>query len=102
MRIPDLNKQNRDFANGGGVSANNREHGFIPAFKEANTERVELSRFRDGRRAPIHTLEGLPEEWVVERGANGEIVRILDSVIAGFVRDDVFFTREQAAQKVAA
>ncbi len=102
MQILDLRQQNRCFANTGGVSANNRQHGFVPAFKDTHTGRVELSRFRDGAPAPIHLLDGLPEDWVIDRGDDGEVLAISDSVVSGFVRDGVFFTREQAAHKVAA
>jgi hypothetical protein len=45
----------------------------------------------------MHLLDGLPDEWVVERDAAGRVRAIKDSVIAGFVRDGRFYTREQAA-----
>ncbi len=102
MRPRDLKEQNRRFARGGGVSANNRRQQFMPAFKDARTQRVVLSRFRDGRVAPFHTLEGLPEEWVVNRDPDGRVLRVRETIIAGFVRDDLFYTREEAAEAVAA
>jgi hypothetical protein len=45
----------------------------------------------------MHVISCLPDEWAAERDAAGEIVRLKDSVIAGFVRDGRFYTREEAA-----
>ena len=93
-----LRKENLAFVGTGGVSEENRDGGFRPAFYDVATGRAELARFADGRPAPMHLLDGLPEEWAVERDAAGRIRAIKDSVIAGFVRDGFFYTREQAAQ----
>jgi hypothetical protein len=92
-----LRKQNLAFTGSGGVSQENRALGFRPAFYDVETGRVEAARFADGRPAPMHLLEGLPEEWVTQRCAAGHISAIKDSVIAGFIRGGIFFTREQAA-----
>ena len=45
----------------------------------------------------MHLLDGLPEEWVAQRNAAGRVTAIKQTVIAGFVRGDFFYTREQAA-----
>ena len=45
----------------------------------------------------LHLLVGLPEEWVTGRDENGHIVAVRDTIVAGFVRDEVFYTREEAA-----
>jgi hypothetical protein len=84
----------------GGVSANNRHRGFRPAFKDASTNVVYLSCYRDGRAAPLHLLEGLPEEIVVARTASGEVEAVKPTVVSGFVRDGFFYTREEAAEMV--
>jgi hypothetical protein len=34
---------------------------------------------------------------VAARDAGGSIIALKDSIVAGFVRDGVFYTREQAA-----
>lgn len=86
----------------GGVSANNRDYGFRPAFLDASTNTVYLSRFRDGQPAPLHLLDGLPDEIVVARSASGEVEAIKATVVSGFVRAGCFYTREEAAQMVSA
>ncbi len=93
-----LRKENLAFVGTGGVSAENRSSGFLPAFYDAATGRAALARFADGRPAPMHLLDGLPDDWVAERDSAGRIRAVKDSVIAGFVRDGYFYTREQAAQ----
>lgn len=95
-----LESENRIYAGTGGISQENRCKGFIPAFYDEETGVVELSRFANGSLAPVHLIEGLPDTWVVERDLNGMIQAIKQSVIAGFVRGDFFYTRQQAAQAV--
>jgi hypothetical protein len=92
-----LKRQNQAFVGTGGVSAGNRSSGFRPAFHDLASGRTALARFADGRPAPMHLLDGLPEEWVVQRDAAGRVSAIKDTVIAGFVRNGLFYTREQAA-----
>ena len=93
-----LRKENLAYGGTGGVSAGNRTSGFIPAFRDTATGRVEPSRLADGRLAPMHLLVGLPAEWVVVRGEDNTVLAIKATVIAGFVRAGVFYTRAQAAQ----
>lgn len=92
-----LKKENLAFRGTAGVSENNRCAQFRPAFHDLATGRTVLARFADGRPAPMHLLEGLPLEWVVEHDAAGRVRAIKDSVVAGFVRDGRFYTREQTA-----
>jgi hypothetical protein len=92
-----LRKQNLAFVGTGGISEENRSGGFRPAFHDLASGRTALARFADGRPAPMHLLDGLPENWVVQRDASGRVCAIKDSVIAGFVRNGLFYTREQAA-----
>jgi hypothetical protein len=92
-----LRKQNLAFIGTGGISEENRSAGFRPAFHDLASGRTALARFADGRPAPMHLLDGLPDEWVVQRDTMGRVSAIKDSVIAGFVRNGLFFTREQAA-----
>jgi hypothetical protein len=92
-----LRRQNLAFVGTGGVSDENRSGGFRPAFYDASTGRVELARFANGLPAPMHLLDGLPDSWVALRDATGRITGLRASVIAGFVRDGFFYTREQAA-----
>jgi len=97
-----LAKENRRFTGTGGISANNRTQGFIPAFLDRETDTVYRSCFPDGRPAPFHMLSGLPKELLETGGRTSNHCRIKRSVISGFVLDDVFYTREAAAQTVNA
>lgn len=97
-----LRDQNRRYAGTGGRSEENAGAGFRPAFMDVDTRRVYESRFADGRPAPFHLLDGLPDELVVERAPGGRIAAIKSTVIAGFVRAARFYSREEAARCVAA
>jgi len=96
-----IRRENRLFRRTGGVSANNRSAGFVPAFCDRETGRTELSRLPGGLPAPMHLLSGLPEEWVVRRDAGGGILAVKATIIAGFVREGRFYSREEAAQACA-
>lgn len=93
-----LKRQNLEFAESAGISQNNRQFGFSPAYQDSLSGRVELSRFADGRPAPLHLLDGLPEEWVTSRDAHGHVQKLRAGIIAGFARNGRFYTREQAAR----
>lgn len=95
-----LKQQNRRFANTGGVSQRNRGQGFLPAFRDEESGEVFLSRTRDGDIAPIHMIDGLPDHLVMSRDRCGRAIRLVASVIAGFVRGERFYTRQEAAQAV--
>lgn len=95
-----LRQQNQVFRGTGGVSAENRSQGFVPAFLDTQTGQVYRACFADGRPAPMHLLEGLPSALVIARDAGGRATAIRSSVMAGFLRDDRFYTREQAAALV--
>ena len=91
-----LRRENLAFAGTRGVSVNNRSLGFLPAFRDNDTGRVEIARLANGRPATMHVIEGLPHEWAVARIDN-RVCAVKSSVVAGFVRDGVFYTREEAA-----
>lgn len=92
-----LARQNLHYSGSRGVSVGNRTFGFKPAFLDRVTGEVYLARYADGRLAPIHVLDGLPQDLVIERMASGRVAKVSGSVIAGFVKDGRFFTREEAA-----
>lgn len=92
-----LEAENSIYKNSGGVSQENNCLGFHPAFLDADTGLVYLSRFADGRVAPMHLLEGLPTDVVTQRTVEGKVKAIKSSVAAGFVHSGRFYTREQAA-----
>ncbi len=67
LTVVTLLAHNRRFAGTAGVSAGNREQGFRPAFFDTDKGSVHLSRFADGRPAPMHVLDGLPGDRRVAR-----------------------------------
>lgn len=93
--------ENRRFHGTGGISENNRTAGFVPAFRDSETGRTEISCFAGGIPASIHLLCGLPDEWVISRDATGGVSAVKTSVVAGFLREGRFFTRQEAAQACA-
>ena len=92
-----LTVENQQFARTCGLSANNADQNFLPAFRNEETGEVALARFADGRVAPMHLIINLPEEWATARNARGQISAVLDCVVAGFVHEGQFFTRAEAA-----
>ncbi len=86
----------------GGVSVENRDRGFRPAFLDHASRTVYLSRLADGRPAPFHSLDGLPSELVLLRKACGRVAQVKASVVSGFVRDGRFYSRDEAAAQLRA
>ena len=101
MTESQLTVENSRYCETGGVSSRNRGAGFRPAFMDAGTHVVYLSRFADGRTAPFHILDGLPDELVLKRSGTGRVAAAKPSVISGFVRAGFFYTRDEAAALVA-
>lgn len=93
-----LRQQSSTFRGSSGVSEENHSYGFAPAFLDIETGHVYLARFADGRPAPMHLLDGLPDEVVTSRKASGAVNAVKETIIAGFFRWGRFFTREQAAR----
>ncbi|MGB8437647.1 MAG: hypothetical protein WCE38_25670 [Burkholderiales bacterium] len=97
-----LEQENLNYRGTGGVSAGSRPLGFQPAFADRETRATYLSRFADGRPAPCHLLDGLPDELVLSRGTSGRVAAVKPSLVSGFMRGGLFYTREEAAAEVAA
>lgn len=96
-----LQQENDRFAGTGGRSEANRDLGFRPAFFDCATCAIYLSRYRDGRVAPLHLLDGLPDEVVLVRAQCGRVVVVKSSLVSGFERNGFFYTRSAAAKAVA-
>ena len=95
-----LKLENERFGETGGVSERNRDEGFVPAFQDTATGRVYRSCFANGNPAPIHLLDGLPADLVVERDNAAHPTAFKATLVAGFLRADRFYTRDQAAEFV--
>ena len=96
-----IERDNQRFQGTGGISQNNQALAFRPAFRDCDTGRVELSRFATGVPAPMHLLCGLPEDWVLGRNPAGMVVSVKSSIVAGFLCDGHFYTREQAVRTLS-
>lgn len=96
-----LRHENELYANTRGTSQANRALGWRPGYLNKATGELALSRFADGRPAPIHVLDGLPEAWVQSRDAAGHVLAAEPEIVSGFIRDGRFYTREQAARAAA-
>ena len=92
-----LQRENDEHAATGSTSRQAAHLGFTPAFFDFATCTVYPSRFADGRPAPFHILDGLPEAAVVDRAPSGRVVSAKATLIAGFVRGGFFYTRRAAA-----
>ena len=85
----------------GGISAENRHLGFVPAFMDARTGKVYPSTFADGRPSPFHLLDGLPDELVVARDRQGRPSQVVGTIVPGFTLDGRFYTRDQASAQAS-
>ncbi|MBL8480743.1 MAG: hypothetical protein JNJ60_00985, partial [Rhodocyclaceae bacterium] len=92
-----LIQENARYSGTGARSEENRAAGFRPAFCDLATGAVYASRFADGRPAPFHLLDGLPDELVLARSPSGRVSSIKHSVVSGFVLEQRFYTRDEAA-----
>jgi hypothetical protein len=96
MNLQTLKRENERHQGTAGVSENNRNLGFRPAFLDAATGTIHLSRFANGCIAPVHVLDGLPDTLIEERDGSGRVLRTKSGVVSGFERCGVFVTREEA------
>jgi hypothetical protein len=97
-----LRIENANFLESGSVSSGSAGSGFLPAFLDTDNDAIYFSRYGDGRLAPFHLLDGLPEGLVLKRNAAGTVEAVKPSVVSGFVRAGRFYGREEAALEIAA
>ena len=88
-------------AESAGCSAASSRLGFRPAFLDYATLTIYASRHADGRLAPFHLIDGLPDEVVILRDPSGRVVAVKATVVAGFERNGFFYTRAAAARAAA-
>jgi hypothetical protein len=73
--------------------------GFLPAFQDQQTGETHLSLTSHGTIAPVHLLEGLPGKWIAERDLRGRVSSLKSGIVAGFMRDGRFYTRQELAAR---
>ena len=95
-----LRDENSRYSGTTGVSRGCVTHCFFPAFLDNDSEVIYLSRYADGRLVPFHTLEGMPEEVIIRRSPDVKIAEAKRSLVSGFVKGGMFYTRSQAAMAI--
>jgi hypothetical protein len=98
MNSHTLELENEVFAGTRGISENNRNLGFLPAFLDKTTGRIELARLECGDPAMIHIIQWLPTEWAAEMREDGSVQQLKPQIISGFVSEGIFYTREEVAE----
>lgn len=93
-----LRQENAAHVGTGGRSQENAGLGFKPAFLDFATQTLHPSRFADGRPAPVHVLDGLPDDVIVDRLPSGRVTAVKATIIPGFERNGFFYTRRAAAR----
>ncbi len=96
-----LADQNETFSDTAGLSQNNSHAGFVPGYQDTQTGETHISRYANGKPAPIHLLEGLPDDWVARRDAEGHVAETKSGIVAGFIRDGEFFTRDAVLETLS-
>ncbi|MFV8834064.1 hypothetical protein [Aquisalimonas sp.] len=84
----------------GGESSVCAREGFVPAFRDEETGAVYRACFRDGRPAPMHLLDGLPDDVVLSRDDQGRAIAVKPSLTSGFLLSGCFYSRAEAAAAV--
>ena len=80
-----------------GLSENNRGKGFLPAFRHEASGQVHIACNKDGSTCTFHLIDWLPQEWATAHTDDGRVLCLSSGITAGFVRDGIFYTREEAA-----
>ncbi len=82
------------------TGVHNVSFGFLPAFRDLLTGETHLSTNTDGSLAPVHLLDGIPEIWIKERDERGRVIALRESVIAGYLRGERFFTHREVQHEI--
>lgn len=89
--------ERRRYRETGGESSVCAQEGFVPAFRDDDTGAVYRACFRDGRPAPMHLLDGLPDTVVLSRNPKGRVLAVKPSLTSGFLLCGCFYSRAEAA-----
>lgn len=71
--------------------------GLTPAFLDKRTGRIEIARTRVGLPASTHVIDWLPREWAKSVTDKGRVSSLRPEIISGYIRDGIFYTREEIA-----
>ncbi len=93
--------ENIEYQNTAGLSGNNVEQGFVPAFLDMKSGKVYRSCYSNGKLAAVHLYDGLPDELITKRNMSNKALAVKASVVSGFLFEQRFYTREQAVTKLA-
>ncbi len=83
------------------LGLHNERRGFVPGFRHNASGDLAIARFADGSAAPLHVLDGLPEDWIAVRDARGHVTHTCAGLVSGFIREGRFYTRDEAARACA-
>ncbi|VAW94930.1 hypothetical protein MNBD_GAMMA22-1699 [hydrothermal vent metagenome] len=92
--------ENFEYQNTSGISGNNVEYGFVPAFLDLMSGKIYRSCYSNGKFAAVHLYDGLPDELIIKRNTNRKPIAVKTSVVSGFLLQGEFYTREQAISKL--
>jgi len=73
-------------------SCENQRLVFQPAYFDMQTGKIHVSRYASGHQAPLHILDGIPDNVAKRADLN---------LVSGFIYNGIFLTRQQAADKRA-
>ncbi len=93
-----LQEQTAAYCGTCGESAVATTQNFLPAFQNTTNGEVALSRLKTGNPAPMHLLSYLPIHWAASVDSNGLVTELQPGIVAGFVRDNRFYSRAEAAE----
>lgn len=94
-----LKMENLAFTGTRGISENNSGSGYLPAFRDSRTGNIEIARTRTGTPASFHMIEWLPRTWAQTFSPSGTIQSLRPEIVSGFVRNGIFYTREELAER---
>jgi len=86
------------FRGKGGVATEVKGLGLKPAFRHEKTGEIFKSLNEEGKESNIHLLEGIPEKYVTERHADGDVIAVSPEIESGFIKDGKFYTRNDAVE----
>jgi hypothetical protein len=70
---------------------------FLPSYQDTYTGETLLPLCTDGTISSIHTLHGLPDNWMLARNERGLPLALKAHIVAGFMRSGRLYTPEELA-----